>query len=164
MLIFREILERLIYNDECENIDDNLTDANVGARKKQNIRDNLFVIYAIINSVINGKEEPIDICPYDVEKCFDGLWTHECINDIYEAGMTNDKLPLLFKMNQNAKVAIKTAQGITKRTNIKNIIMQGTGRGSLFCMSTMDKLPKKAYENETIQYFNALKHLFYIIL
>ena len=105
-----------------------------------------------MNSVINGKEEPVDICPYDVEKCFDALWTHECINDIFEAGMTNDKLPILSKMNQNAKVAIKTAQGITKRTDIRNIIMQGTVWGSLFCTSTMDKLPKEAYENEELLY------------
>ena len=33
VLIFRTILERLIYNDEYLNIDTNLTDANVGARK-----------------------------------------------------------------------------------------------------------------------------------
>ena len=46
-LIFRTILERLIYNDEYPNIDMNLTDANVGARNKRNIRDNLFVIYAV---------------------------------------------------------------------------------------------------------------------
>ena len=37
VLIFRAILERLIYNDEYCNIDQNLTDANVGARKKRNI-------------------------------------------------------------------------------------------------------------------------------
>ena len=32
--IFRSILDRLIYNDEYSNIDSNLTDSNVGARKK----------------------------------------------------------------------------------------------------------------------------------
>ena len=151
-LIFRTILERLIYNDEYPNIDMNLTDANVGARKKRNIRDNLFVIYAVMNSVISGSEDPLDICPYDIEKCFDALWTHECINDLYEAGLTNDKLPLLFKMNMNAQVAIKTSQGITERTDIKNIIMQGSVWGSLSCTSSMDKLPQRAYTNEALQY------------
>ena len=31
--IFRGILDRLIYNDEYSNIDSNLSDSNVGARK-----------------------------------------------------------------------------------------------------------------------------------
>ena len=60
-----------------------------------------------MNSVISGYEDSLDICPYDIEKCFDSLWTHECVNDLYEAGMTSDKLPLIFKMNNNANVAIK---------------------------------------------------------
>ena len=71
-----------------------------------------------MNSVISGSEDALDICTYDIEKCFDALWTYECINDLFEAGMINDKLPLLFKMNINAQVAIKASQGITERTMI----------------------------------------------
>jgi hypothetical protein len=47
--ILRSILDKLIYNDEYPNIDDNLTDSNVGARRQRNIRDNIFVIHALTN-------------------------------------------------------------------------------------------------------------------
>ena len=47
-------MERLLYNDEYSNIDSNLTDANVGARQKQNIRDNIFVLNAVMNETIQG--------------------------------------------------------------------------------------------------------------
>ena len=56
----------------------------------------IFVMNAIINSVLKGNAEAIDVQVYDVEKCFDTLWLQECINDLYEAGLNNDKLPLLF--------------------------------------------------------------------
>ena len=68
----------------------------MGARKNRNIRDNIFVLNAITNSVVNGNEEPVDIEVFDVEKCFDALWVEECINDIFEAGLDNDKLVILF--------------------------------------------------------------------
>ena len=152
VLIFRAILERLIYNDEYYTIDDNLTDANVGGRKHRNIRDNLFVVNAIMNSVKKGSEESLDICAYDVEKCFDSLWTYECINDLYEDGLRNDKLTLLFNMNQHAQIAIKTPLGLTERQSIENVIMQGTVWGSLFCTSTVDKLAKRAYQDPTLLY------------
>ena len=126
VLIFRAILERLIYNDEYSIIDQNLTDSNVGACKNRNIRDNLFVVTAILNSVKKGSEEAVDMCAYDVEKCFIALWTFECINDLFEAGLQNNKLTLLFKININAQVAVKTTQGMTDRVNIGNMIMQGT--------------------------------------
>ena len=48
--ILRTILDKLIYNDEYETLDANLTDCNVGARKHRNIRDNIFVMNAAINS------------------------------------------------------------------------------------------------------------------
>ena len=67
-------MDRLIYNDEYSIIDSNLTDCNVGARKGRNIRDNIFVMNAVINSVTRGNEEAIDIQVFDVEKCFDALW------------------------------------------------------------------------------------------
>ena len=150
--ILRTILDRLIYNDEYDNIDKNLSDSNVGARKNRNIRDNIFVLNAINNSVVNGTEEPVDIQVFDVEKCFDSLWVEECINDIYEAGLTNDKLNLLYLENQNAKIAIKSNEGKTIRRNIKNIIMQGTVWSSLLCTSTMEKLGKIIYNNHKLTY------------
>ena len=83
----------------------------------------------------------------DVEKCFDALWVEECINDVFEAGLDNYKLVLLNLENQNANIAIKTPEGKSDRTNIKNIIMQGTVLGSFLCIATMDKLGKYVYNN-----------------
>ena len=133
-------------------IDEALSDSNVGARKGRNVRDNIFVLNAITNSVVNGKEEPIDVQVFDIEKCYDALWTEECINDLYEPGFDNDKLPLLFKENQHAKIAIKTPTGTSKRVSINNIIMQGTVWGSLFCTVSMDKLGQHVYSNEELLY------------
>ena len=74
-------------------------------------------------------------------------------SSIYDAGLKNDKLPLLFLENQNAKCAIKSDDGVSKRINIQNIVMQGSVWGSLFCTATMDKLGQIAYENESLLYW-----------
>ena len=151
--IFRSILDKLIYNDEYNNIDKNLTDANVGARKKRNIRDNIFVLNAITNSKKKEKAEALDLQVYDIEKCFDALWLHEVINCLFESGLQNDKLPLLFLENNNAQVAIKSNGRISKRINIKDIILQGSVWGSLCCVVLMNKLGKLAYSNPELLYY-----------
>ena len=102
----RNILDCLIYNEEYDIVDDNMTDCNVGSIKKRNIRNNLFVIKAIMNSSKKGVDSPCDICIYDVRKCFDSLWLSECFNDLYEAGFTNDKLCLLYYQNKHAIIVI----------------------------------------------------------
>ena len=90
----------------------------MGARKNRNIRDNIFVLQAILNSVKKENENGIDCQVYDIEKCFDSLWLHEVVNSLFEAGMQNDKLPLLFLENRNVQVAIKTNEKISKRVSI----------------------------------------------
>ena len=59
--ILRTILDRIIYNDEYDTIEDALTDSNVDARRGRNVRDDIFTLNAITNSVINGNEGPVDI-------------------------------------------------------------------------------------------------------
>ena len=62
--------------------------------------------------------------------------------------LTSDKLVLLFEETKNENIAIKTLIGITNRTNIENIIMQGTVFGSNICSAVMDKLAKIFYNNK----------------
>ena len=101
---------RLMYNDSYYTIDSNLTDGNVGARKNRSVRDNIFVLGAITNSVSNGNSPPIQIQVMDAIKCFDKLWLQACINSLYEAGLNIDPLNLLYIENRNAQIAVKGYQ------------------------------------------------------
>ena len=79
----RSFLDRLIYNDKYESINDHMSESNIGGRKGRNIRDHLFVINGIINDVIKNKnQDDIDIQIMDVSKCFDKLWFSETANDL----------------------------------------------------------------------------------
>ena len=59
--ILRSILDRLIYNDEYANIDENIMNSNVGARRGRNIRDNIFVMHAVFNQIRKEKLKDVDI-------------------------------------------------------------------------------------------------------
>ena len=92
--VLRMILDSLIYKEKYPLIDREMSDSNIGARKNRNIRDHLFVVYAIMNSVLNGNEGPVDIQIYDVEKCFDALWLNDCMLDQCETLMPNARKSL----------------------------------------------------------------------
>ena len=63
--IFRSILMKLIYMEEYETIDKNMSDSNIGARKRKNIRNHIFILNGIINEAINTKNKAIDIVIFD---------------------------------------------------------------------------------------------------
>ena len=103
-----------------------------------------------MNEAKCSKSEALDINVYDVEKCFDSMWLSESINDMYDAGMRDDKLCLLYQSNKNAKIVIKTSSGTTNSISISNKVMQGRVWGGLMCTATMDKLCKLIYSDKKL--------------
>ena len=139
----RSILDKLVYQDNYQIIDNNMSCSNIGARKHRNIRDHLFVVNAVLNDVIQSKKENVDIQIYDVSKCFDKMWYEETANDIYEAGVSGDSFVLMANSNQNCNVAVKTPWGsVTDRVSLKRIEMQGTNPAPLKCSVQVDTLGK----------------------
>ena len=146
LTVMKKMLDNLLYNDNFDGIDGNMSDCNVGSRKRRNVKDHLLVIHGVINSVVNGNEDCIDLQIYDLEKAFDGLWLEDCLNDIYDntpRENKNEKISLLYESNRMNMVAVKTAAGITERVNIPTIVQQGGTWGPLLCSNTVDTLGKK---------------------
>ena len=118
--MLRSILDGLVYNDIYPMVDSNLSCANVGSRKGHNVRDNLFVLYAIMNSIKSGSDAACDVAVYDVDKCFDSLWNQECLNDLWDLGCQDKNLNILAQENKSASVAIQNSEA-TKIISIENI-------------------------------------------
>ena len=116
---------KLIYKDKYDILDQNMSDPYVGARRGKNIRNHIFVIHRIIMDVLSSKSKSIDVQILDYKQCFDSMWLEETLNDLYEGGMTDDNLFILYEANKKVKVAIKTPHGLTERVDIEKIILQG---------------------------------------
>ena len=116
-----------------------MSDSNVGGRKERNIRDNLFIVNGVINYARREKLE-VDINLYDIAKCFDSMWFEETMNDLWDAGVQNDKFAVIAKMNEHCNIAVKTPVGVTDRFDMERIEMQGTKFSNIKCSIQMDTL------------------------
>ena len=136
---FRSILMKLIYREKYDIIDSNMSDSQVGGRKGKNVRNHTWVLNGIICDVLStNKKKPVDIQILDYKQCFDTLWLQECLNDLYDSGVNDDKLALLYKVNSNVKVAVKTPVGKTERKDIHDVITQGDIFGPILCSNLVD--------------------------
>ena len=146
LTVLKKILDKLTYHDKYDDIDIHMSDSKIGARKNKNIRNHLFMIYGIMNSVIKGKNESIDIHIYDLVKAFDALWLEDTLNNVYDTisdDERDDKLALLYRSNEVNLVAVKTAVGLTKRVNVPAIVQQGGTWGPMLCSNSIDTIGKK---------------------
>ena len=120
----RSILDKLLYGEEYDTIDEELSDCNIGGRKGRNIRDHLFVVYSVINDVINGSSPPINIQTLDIYKCFDEMWYAETHNDLYDVKVQDKKFALIAKLDEEADVIVKTPCGPTEEFKLRELVMQ----------------------------------------
>ena len=121
-------------------MDDELSCSNIGGRKGRIIRDHLFLVYGIINDVMNGSSPPIDMQAVDIYKCFDEMWYSETHNDMYDAKVQDNKFSLIAKMDEKAEVVVKTPCGLTEEFTVNRSIMQGSVFGPIKSTVTIDTL------------------------
>ena len=104
---------RLIYNDNYDAIDRNMSYSQMGARKKKGCRQNIFMINGIIHDVLSSKiKKPVLFQIYDYKQMFDAINLKEAISDIYDTGLTNDNLSLLYQANTISNIHHDVPRGV----------------------------------------------------
>ena len=155
----KSILDKLIYTDVYPTVDNELSFSNVGGRKGRSVRDHIFIIRSIINDVINGDAEEIDIELFDITKCFDEMGFEETHNDLFDAGVKDDRFTLIARMDEESYVKVKTPCGPTEEFVVKEIIQQGSVFGPLKCSVQIDTIGRDCIiEDECLyKYKNAVR-------
>ena len=142
--IFRTILMKMIYKDKYNVIEESMSDSNIGARKGKNIRNHIFVVNSVIHEVLSKQaKEPIDIMVMDYKQMFDSECLYECMNDLYEAGVTDDTFALIYEANRENLVAVKTPNGISRREKFNKIVLQGDVLAQLMSSLQVDTMGKE---------------------
>ena len=134
---------RLIYNSKYDEIDKNISDGQMGARKGKGCKSNIWIINGIIHETLHSKKKkPLVLQVYDFAQMFDSINLKEALNDIFDYGLNDDYLALIYRANERVHMAVKTRGGLTKRQEIKNSVLQGDTFGSLLAAVQVDTIAK----------------------
>ena len=150
--VLRYILMRIIYNTKYPEIDKNISDCQMGARKGKSCKNNLFIINGIIHDVMKSKKKkPIVLQIYDYAQMFDSINLKKAISDVFDAGLKDDNLILIHKANEEVNMAVNTPSGLSERQILKNNVLQGDTWGSLLASVQVDSIGKEC-EKSTYGY------------
>ena len=114
--VVRYILMRLIYDMKYPIIDRNMSDCQMGARKRKGCKNNIFIINGIIHEAMKSKRMiPVQLQIYDYQQMFDSIDLEQALSDIYDVGVNDDTFSLLYQANKQINMAVKTPNGLTDR-------------------------------------------------
>ena len=108
----RSILMKLIFNMKYNTLDSNMSDSNVGGRKKKSGINHIWVINGVIHDQLSSvKKKPMVIQQYDYCQMFDGMESSEACGDMFDYGVKDDHLKLIHEANKKVVISVKTPQG-----------------------------------------------------
>ena len=141
--VTRFIMMRLIYNSNYPEIDKNISDCQMGARKGKGCKTNIWIVNGINHDTLNNKNmKPVRLQITDYMQMFDSISLIEAINDIYDAGMKDDNLSLIYEANREIHMSVNTPGGLTERQTLKNLVLQGDTWGSILASVQVDSIGK----------------------
>jgi hypothetical protein len=78
---------------------------------------------------------------------FDSINLEQAISDIYDAGLKDENLSLLYKANKEIFMAVNTPNGLTDRQVLENIVLQGDTFGSILASVQVDSIGQECSES-----------------
>ena len=116
----------------------------MGARKQKGCRNNIFIVNGIIHDVMSSKSKnPVLLQIYDYKQMFDAIHLEQAVSDIFNYGMDDDNLVLLYQANKEINMAVNTPNGLSERQTLENVVLQGDTWGSLMASVQVDLIGKE---------------------
>ena len=121
--IVAKVFERLL-KDRIKTQMEKVDLCQAGSRSNRGPPDNTFIVNAVIDhSIYIGKS--LYVTTYDFEQAFDSLWLQDCVLSLRQLGISDSILQLIYNLNKEAQITVKTPFGRTSTALVEDIVQQG---------------------------------------
>ena len=132
--VLSKIMEKLI-KARIDPYTSRVSKLQAGSRANRSTCDNIFLLNGLIDHALY-LNSPLYLTFYDFKTCFDSLWLEDSMITMWNLGVKNEMLALMYKLNEHSTVQVKTPHGITKPFSTPRIVKQGTVLGPMLCSSS----------------------------
>ena len=123
------------------------------------MKNHIFTVRSIIQDIKNTKNSSVDLQFLDMKQCFDSLDLKEVLIELYESGVKNELINVIYEANKRSNVAVKTSVGTTTCIEIGETWMQGDVLASIGCSNLVENFSKEiAKDSDTVyKYKNTIE-------
>ena len=122
----------LVKITQNEKNNSKISEMQAPGRKEKSAMDNLIIMNTIIE---NQRAQKLNAFMFfaDAVKCFGNVWLKDCLLEMYNLGYHPNTLKILYEMNKETDIIIKTPVGNTNNIQVKEAVKQGTIFGPIMC-------------------------------
>ena len=138
---------KVFFIRKLDMINSNMSESNIGGRKDKSCINIIWILNGIIHDQLSSvKNPPIVIQQYDFAQMFDGMKLSEALSDLFDSGIQDDTIHLLYEANKEVAVRVKTPFGLTEEVVLEEVILQGEVWGPSLASNQVDTFGKEMLE------------------
>ena len=134
-----KVYERILKERNEEKFGRGISEWQTGGIKRRSTIDNVMTVLAVIERNQYLRKNTYVVFT-DAEKCFDQLWLQDGVHELWRCGVHIRDCMMIRKLNETARIVIKTPVGDCEEIEVKNIVKQGTVYGPPVCNATTDRI------------------------
>ena len=121
-----------------------MSDSNVGARKQMSSINHISIVNGVIHETISSKNnKTVTFQIFDFSQMFDSMRLKQGISDLYNSGMQDDTLSLLYDSNKDIIVKVKTVA-----KHFEELVLQGDTWGPFMVSNQVYTFGKQILDEE----------------
>ena len=134
-----------------DNLINNMSKFQIATKPGHRATEHIFVILSIME-LYDKNRKALIISMYDLKKYFDSESLFDCCSEIYKSQVRGKIYRLLFQLNKNVRIRVKTPVGVTASADTGPTVSQGSSEGAIVSSVNLDNGIKEYYhdnEDET---------------
>ena len=145
----------IVTKEAKQKIIENMSKFQIGAVPGHRPQEHLFVMRSIV-SLFEMINKPLILSLFDISKFFDKELLVDALDAVADAGVKGKIYRLLYLLNKDTRIKVKTNVGMTDEAETGENVAQGTVEGCLLSSSNVDKGLNEAFKNSSkeISYAN----------
>ena len=146
--VISKLYEKVVKDRNKQKVDSRVSKNQVGGKTGRSTSDHMIVVVDRIQRNKRLGKKTYFVFG-DAVKCFDKLWLRDCLIELYKAGVLVQDIGMLYRMNEEAKIKIRTPLGETDEFTCHEIVKQGTIWGPEMCCIETDSINRLGERNDS---------------
>ena len=126
----RKLFGDIVTDEMKEKVKDNVSKFQIWAMQGHRAQEHLFSLKSVIG-YYNKRGKGLILSLYDISKYFDRENLRDCMGELHKANVRGKLYRLIFNLNKETEVSVKTPVGSTEFTDVGETLGQGTNEGAI---------------------------------
>ena len=132
-----KLFGQIVISEAKSNIFKYMSKYQIATKPGHRASEHLYAVMSVLGT-IQKKKKAIIVSMWDLKAFFDSENLIDCMSELYKKKIKGKLYRLIFRMNQNIRISVKTAVGETEEKDTGNGVGQGTVEGAVISSSSID--------------------------